>query len=101
LPAQPAAVKKVGLVGAGLMAGGIAMNFAERGIPVVMLDREQKFLDQASALQQIGRADRRVSRGVAVARLPPAPAAQLYARHTQSAHASARPTAQPTRRLRT
>ena len=65
------------------------MNFAERGIPVVMLDREQKFLDQASALQQIGRADRRVSRGVAVARLPPAPAAQLYARHTQSAHASA------------
>ncbi len=39
-------IGKVGLVGAGLMGGGIAMNFLSAGMPVVMVEREQEALDR-------------------------------------------------------
>jgi 3-hydroxyacyl-CoA dehydrogenase len=40
------AIKKVGIVGAGTMGGGIAMNFANVGIPVTVLEVEQAALDR-------------------------------------------------------
>ncbi len=39
-------IKKVGILGAGTMGGGIAMNFLSAGIPVVILEREQGPLDK-------------------------------------------------------
>ena len=42
-PALP--IKKVGIVGAGTMGGGIAMNFANAGIPVTILEMKQEALD--------------------------------------------------------
>merc|ERR1719473_651118 len=45
LKAKPADLKKVGILGAGLMGGGIAMCFAEKGVPVVLKDAKQEWLD--------------------------------------------------------
>ena len=42
-------IKKVGVIGAGTMGGGIAMNFANVGIPVVLLEMEKEFLDKGLA----------------------------------------------------
>ena len=39
-------IKKVGIIGAGTMGGGIAMNFANVGIPVVLLEVKQEALDK-------------------------------------------------------
>lgn len=39
-------IKKVGIIGAGTMGGGIAMNFANAGIPVTILEVEQAALDR-------------------------------------------------------
>ena len=39
-------VKKVGIIGAGTMGGGIAMNFANAGFPVTIVEREQAALDR-------------------------------------------------------
>ena len=39
-------IKKVGIIGAGTMGGGIAMNFANVGMPVVILDMQQDALDR-------------------------------------------------------
>lgn len=44
------AIRKVGLVGAGTMGGGIAMVYANAGIPVVLLEREQAALDRGLEL---------------------------------------------------
>nr|HPU53355.1 3-hydroxyacyl-CoA dehydrogenase NAD-binding domain-containing protein [Burkholderiaceae bacterium] len=44
LPLIP--VKKVGMIGAGTMGGGIAMNFANVGIPVVLVETKQEALDR-------------------------------------------------------
>jgi 3-hydroxyacyl-CoA dehydrogenase len=38
-------VKSVGIIGAGTMGGGIAMNFLNVGIPVVLLEMKQEALD--------------------------------------------------------
>ena len=38
-------IKKVGIIGAGTMGGGIAMNFATAGIPVTILEMKQEALD--------------------------------------------------------
>jgi 3-hydroxyacyl-CoA dehydrogenase len=43
---EPSPVKKVGIVGSGLMGGGIAMCCVDVGIPVVLLDVNQDFLDR-------------------------------------------------------
>jgi 3-hydroxyacyl-CoA dehydrogenase len=39
-------VQKVGVLGAGTMGGGIAMNFANVGIPVTIVERDQESLDR-------------------------------------------------------
>jgi 3-hydroxyacyl-CoA dehydrogenase len=43
-------ITTVGIIGAGTMGGGIAMNFANVGIPVVMLELKQEALDKGLAL---------------------------------------------------
>jgi len=40
------AINKVGIIGAGTMGGGISMNFANAGIPVVIVERDQAPLDK-------------------------------------------------------
>jgi len=42
-------VKKVGIIGAGTMGGGISMNFANVGIEVVIVERDQAPLDKGLA----------------------------------------------------
>jgi len=42
---KPLPIKKVGILGAGLMGGGIAMCFAQKGIPIVLKDAKQEWLD--------------------------------------------------------
>ena len=42
-------VKSVAVIGAGTMGGGIAMNFLNAGLPVVMLDMKQEALDRGVA----------------------------------------------------
>jgi 3-hydroxyacyl-CoA dehydrogenase len=42
-------VKKVGMIGAGTMGGGIAMNFLNRGIPVTIVETQQAALDRGQA----------------------------------------------------
>jgi 3-hydroxyacyl-CoA dehydrogenase len=39
-------IRKAGVIGAGTMGGGIAMNFANVGIPVTVIEAEQKALDR-------------------------------------------------------
>jgi len=39
-------IKSAGIIGAGTMGGGIAMNFANAGIPVTILEAEQAALDR-------------------------------------------------------
>ena len=39
-------IKKVGIIGAGTMGGGIAMNFANAGIPVTIVEVKQDALDR-------------------------------------------------------
>ncbi len=43
---QPRPVTSVGIIGAGTMGGGIAMNFAAAGIPVVMVEQKREALDR-------------------------------------------------------
>lgn len=43
-------IQSVGIIGAGTMGGGIAMNFANAGIPVVMLELKQEALEKGLAL---------------------------------------------------
>jgi len=46
---QPRSVRKVALIGAGTMGGGITMNFVNVGIPVVLLETRQDALDRGMA----------------------------------------------------
>jgi 3-hydroxyacyl-CoA dehydrogenase len=43
------AIKKVGVIGAGTMGGGITMNFISAGLPVVLLETKQEALDKGLA----------------------------------------------------
>ncbi len=43
-------VAKIAVIGAGTMGGGIAMNFLNAGIPVVMLEMKQEALDKGVAI---------------------------------------------------
>ena len=43
------AIKKAAIIGAGTMGGGIAMNFANAGIPVVLVETKQEALDKGLA----------------------------------------------------
>ncbi|RJF95465.1 3-hydroxyacyl-CoA dehydrogenase NAD-binding domain-containing protein [Noviherbaspirillum saxi] len=42
----PRPIRKVGVIGAGTMGGGIAMNFANADIPVVIIETSQEALDR-------------------------------------------------------
>ncbi|MES2672389.1 MAG: 3-hydroxyacyl-CoA dehydrogenase NAD-binding domain-containing protein, partial [Pseudomonadota bacterium] len=42
-------VRKVGVIGAGMMGGGIAMNFLNAGLPVAILETKQEALDRGVA----------------------------------------------------
>ena len=42
-------IRKVGVIGAGTMGGGITMNFLNAGIPVVLLETRQEALDKGLA----------------------------------------------------
>jgi 3-hydroxyacyl-CoA dehydrogenase len=46
-PTRP--IQKVAVIGAGTMGGGIAMNFLNAGIPVLMLEAKQEALDRGIA----------------------------------------------------
>ncbi|MEZ5608443.1 MAG: 3-hydroxyacyl-CoA dehydrogenase NAD-binding domain-containing protein [Burkholderiaceae bacterium] len=43
---QPREIKKVAVIGAGTMGGGITMNFLNAGIPVTMLEMKQEALNR-------------------------------------------------------
>src|SRR5690606_29202448 len=43
-------IKKVGMVGAGTMGGGIAMNFANVGIPVILVETKADALERGLAV---------------------------------------------------
>jgi 3-hydroxyacyl-CoA dehydrogenase len=47
-PVKP--IRKAAVLGAGTMGGGIAMNFANAGIPVTIVEAEQKALDRGLGL---------------------------------------------------
>ena len=51
VPADTAqrAIKSIAVIGAGMMGGGIAMNFLNAGIPVQMLETKQEALDKGLA----------------------------------------------------
>ena len=49
-PLRP--IKKVAVIGAGTMGGGIAMNFLNAGIPVVMLETKQEALDKGTGVMR-------------------------------------------------
>ncbi|KTE20985.1 3-hydroxyacyl-CoA dehydrogenase [Sphingopyxis sp. H050] len=43
-------VKKVGVIGAGTMGGGISMNFLQKGIPVTIVEMQQDALDRGTGV---------------------------------------------------
>jgi 3-hydroxyacyl-CoA dehydrogenase len=50
LTSDPVSIKSVGIIGAGTMGGGIAMNFLTAGLPVVLVETKQEALDRGLAL---------------------------------------------------
>ena len=44
------AINKVGVIGAGTMGGGIAMNFLSAGIPVTIVEMQQEALDRGAGV---------------------------------------------------
>ncbi|HYD36987.1 MAG TPA: 3-hydroxyacyl-CoA dehydrogenase NAD-binding domain-containing protein, partial [Allosphingosinicella sp.] len=49
---QPRDVKKVGVLGAGTMGGGISMNFLSAGIPVTIVETSQEALDRGTGVMR-------------------------------------------------
>jgi 3-hydroxyacyl-CoA dehydrogenase len=49
-PVRP--IRKVAVIGAGTMGGGIAMNFLNAGIPVVMIEMKQEALDKGIGIMR-------------------------------------------------
>ncbi len=47
---KPLPIRKVGIMGAGTMGGGIAMNFLSAGYDVTMVEREQEALDRGLSI---------------------------------------------------
>jgi 3-hydroxyacyl-CoA dehydrogenase len=47
---KPRPIKKVGVLGAGTMGGGIAMNFLSVGIPVTIVEMSQEALDRGTGV---------------------------------------------------
>jgi 3-hydroxyacyl-CoA dehydrogenase len=61
-PALARDLQSVGVVGCGTMGGGIVMCFVEKGIPVVVLETKQDYLDRGLSVVQ-GNWARQVKRG--------------------------------------
>ncbi|HEY0628163.1 MAG TPA: 3-hydroxyacyl-CoA dehydrogenase NAD-binding domain-containing protein [Sphingomicrobium sp.] len=49
---KPRSVKKVGVIGAGTMGGGISMNFLSAGIPVTIYEMSQEALDRGTGVMR-------------------------------------------------
>ena len=49
---RPRDVRKVGVIGAGTMGGGISMNFLSAGIPVTIVEMGQEALDRGTGLMR-------------------------------------------------
>ena len=49
---KPRSVKKVGVIGAGTMGGGISMNFLSAGIPVTIFEMNQEALDRGTGIMR-------------------------------------------------
>ncbi|HZC38613.1 MAG TPA: 3-hydroxyacyl-CoA dehydrogenase NAD-binding domain-containing protein, partial [Sphingomicrobium sp.] len=49
---EPRPIRKVGVIGAGTMGGGIAMNFLSAGIPVTIVEMGHEALDRGTGLMR-------------------------------------------------
>jgi 3-hydroxyacyl-CoA dehydrogenase len=49
---RPRDVRKVGVIGAGTMGGGISMNFLSAGIPVTIFEMNQEALDRGTGIMR-------------------------------------------------
>jgi 3-hydroxyacyl-CoA dehydrogenase len=49
---KPRDIKRVGVIGAGTMGGGISMNFLSAGIPVTIVEMGQEALDRGTGLMR-------------------------------------------------
>jgi 3-hydroxyacyl-CoA dehydrogenase len=49
---RPRDIRKVGVIGAGTMGGGISMNFLSAGIPVTIVEMEQAALDRGTGVMR-------------------------------------------------
>src|SRR4051812_37960063 len=49
---EPRPIHKVGVIGAGTMGGGIAMNFLSAGIPVTIVEMSQEALDRGAGVMR-------------------------------------------------
>ena len=49
---EPRPIRKVGVIGAGTMGGGISMNFLSAGIPVTIVEMGQEALDRGCAVMR-------------------------------------------------
>ncbi len=49
---KPREIKRVGMIGAGTMGGGISMNFLSAGIPVTIVEMAQEALDRGTGLMR-------------------------------------------------
>jgi 3-hydroxyacyl-CoA dehydrogenase len=47
---KPRDIKRVGVIGAGTMGGGISMNFLSAGIPVTIVEMQQEALDRGTGV---------------------------------------------------
>ncbi len=72
-------IRKVGVIGAGTMGGGITMNFLSAGIPVTIVEQEQAALDRG-----VGVMGRNYEASVKRGRIEAADAAAAMARLTPS-----------------
>src|SRR4051812_28951400 len=49
---EPREIRRVGVIGAGTMGGGISMNFLSAGIPVTIIEMEQAALDRGPGVMR-------------------------------------------------
>jgi len=49
---RPREIRKVGVIGAGTMGGGISMNFLSAGIPVTIVEQQQDALDRGAGIMR-------------------------------------------------
>ena len=49
---RPRAIKKIGVIGAGTMGGGISMNFLSAGIPVTIVEMAREALDRGTGVMR-------------------------------------------------